>query len=103
MSETIDNCKNWKAIHNFMPPGPARLNVNGKCTFPTPGYKVVLKPKVPQGINPLILMLEKQVTPPTGIVAQVVTTIDVQFEETTNTRYTDVDIDGTVIKVENVY
>jgi hypothetical protein len=66
MSEHKSNCEGWVAVHDFMPPGPARLSVNGKCTFPTPGYKVVLKKKVPQGINPSILLLDKEVTPPAG-------------------------------------
>jgi hypothetical protein len=44
-------CGRWKAIHDFMPPGPALLRVTGFCTFPTPGFKVILKRHVPQGIN----------------------------------------------------
>lgn len=104
MTEKVNTCKDWKAVHNFMPPGPARLWVAGKCTFPTPGYKVTLKRAVPQGINPKILLLEKVVTRPTGPEPDVVTTIDVRFEEKTDTEYTDVQIlpDGVTVKVENV-
>jgi hypothetical protein len=100
-----DNCSDWSAIHDFMPPGPARLRVNGKCTFPTPGYKVTLKKKVPQGIDPAILLLDKIVTPPSGPQPEVITTIDVTpYEEVTNQRYTEVEVlpDGTKIVVQNV-
>jgi hypothetical protein len=103
MSEKTNNCTDWSAIHDFMPPGPARLTVRGKCTFPTPGYTVTLKKKVPQGINPAILLLEKTVTPPSGPQPEVITTIDVKYEEVTNYRYTEVEpSDGTKIKVQDV-
>ena len=103
MSEKKSNCSDWTAIHDFMPPGPARLTVRGKCTFPTPGYTVTLKKKVPQGINPAILLLEKTVTPPSGPQPEVITTIDVKYEEVTNYRYTEVELsDGTKIKVQDV-
>jgi len=103
MTEKKSNCTDWTAIHDFMPPGPARLTVRGKCTFPTPGYTVTLKKKVPQGINPAILLLDKTVTPPSGPRSDVVTTIDVKYEEVTNYRYTEVELsDGTKIKVQDV-
>lgn len=100
----VSTCTDWTAIHDFMPPRPPRLRVTGKCTFPTAGFKVVLKVKQPQGINPRILMLEKEVIPPAGPAADVVTTIDVRFEEKTDANYTDVQIlpDGVTIKVQNV-
>jgi hypothetical protein len=98
------NCSDWSAIHDFMPPGPARLTVRGKCTFPTPGYGVTLKKKVPQGINPSILLLEKIVTRPSGPEPQVVTTISVTpYEEVTDYRYKQIEIsDGTKIDVKDV-
>jgi hypothetical protein len=103
MNEKKSNCSDWSAIHDFMPPRPAHLSVKGKCTFPTTGYTVTLKKKVPQGINPLILLLDKLVTPPVGPAADVVTTIPVVYEEVTNVRYTEVEIsDSTKIKVEDV-
>jgi hypothetical protein len=105
MNEKKSNCSDWSAIHDFMPPGPARLTVNGKCTFPTPGYKVTLKKKVPQGINRSILLLEKIVTPPSPPQPDVVTTISVKppYEEVTDYRYKQVEIsDGTKIDVKDV-
>jgi len=101
----VGTCGKWTAIHDFMPPGPARLRVQGVCTFPTPGYKVTLKRHVPQGINPAILILDKTVKRPTGIEPQIVTKVDVKFEARTNTHYTGVHIlpDGVQIKVKEVY
>jgi hypothetical protein len=89
----------------FEPPGPARLRVQGVCTFPTPGTKVTLKRHVPQGINPAILILDKTVKRPTGIEPQIVTKVNVKFEAKTNTRYTGVHIlpDGVQIKVKEVH
>src|SRR5260370_39906059 len=81
MTETKSACTDWTAIHDFMAPGPAHLTVSGKCTFPTPGYRVTLTKKVPQRIIPAILLLEKTVTPPSGPQPDVVTTISVKYEE----------------------
>ena len=101
----VGTCGKWTAVHDFMPPGPARLRVQGVCTFPTPGYKVTLKRHVPQGINPAILILDKTVRRPTGIQPQIVTKVDVKFEARTNTHYTGVHIlpDGVQIKVKEVH
>jgi hypothetical protein len=98
----------WEAILDLMP-GPQRkptLRVTGKCTFPTPGYTVTLVRHVPQGINPAILLLDKIVTPPTGVVPQVITTIDVTpYVEQTEQRFTDVTIlpDNTTVPVKEVH
>lgn len=101
----VGTCGKWTAIHDFMPPGPARLRVHGVCTFPTPGFKVTLKRHVPQGINPAILILDKTVKRPTGIEPQIITKVDVKFEARTNTHYTGVTIlpDGVQIKVKEVH
>ncbi len=79
-----------------------KLKVNGHITFPTPGYKVQLKKKVPQGINPKILLLEKTVEAPTGIEPDHVVTIPVSFEEHTTVHYDEVEIlpDGIKIPVK---
>jgi len=98
----VGQCGNWYARQDFMPGSTPTLRVTGRCTFGTPGYTVVLKRAEPQGINPRILILDKVVTPPTGIVTQVVTTIDVSYEEETSTKYEQVQIrpDGPIIDVE---
>jgi hypothetical protein len=101
--ETQSDCSDWYASHDHMPPGPKKLHVTGKCTFPTAGYSVELKPADPQGINPEIYLLEKIVTEPTGPAATVITTVEVQYDEQTDTEYKQVQIipDGGTIDVEH--
>lgn len=95
----------WSAIHDFMPPRPARLRVNGTCLMPTPGYKLSLSPAIPQGINPNILLLELTVEAPGGNVPQVRTPAPVAYEEVTDRPYTQVTIvpDGPTIDVQDVH
>jgi len=98
-------CQDWKAIHDLMPGHPAKLTVTGTCTFPTPGFEVELRPSVPQGINPLDLLLDKVVTPPPGPAAEVVTDVEVRYEEVTDVMYETVTImpGGPSIEVENAF
>lgn len=98
-------CTNWKAVQDSRPPLTPRLRVTGRCTFPTPGYKVTLKESNPQGINPRILLLTKTVTPPKGIQPQVEQTILVGFEKNNaTTEYTSITIlpEVKTIKVEQI-
>lgn len=97
-------CSGWRARHDLEPGGTPTLHVTGKCVFPTSGYKVRLEVAAPQGINPLILLLRKIVTPPSGIVLPVLTTVPVKFTLKTNTKYTNVTIlpEGVTIKVQQV-
>jgi hypothetical protein len=96
-------CGDWYAILDKMPPAPDRLIVTGTCTFPTAGWKVELRPRVPQGINPEVLLLERIVTPPTGFAAQVITQVPVRYEQDATIDYTQVDIDGEVVDVQVVH
>jgi hypothetical protein len=68
------------------------LNVRGVCTCPTGGYKAALKKAVPQGINPLILILDLEtVAPaPTDIVSQAITDHEVTFREDNSPDYEEV-------------
>jgi len=79
------------------------LKVKGQITFPTTGYTVQLKKAAPQGINPAILLLDKVVTAPTGIVADHVVNAAVSYEEKTTVQYKEVQIlpDGINIKVKD--
>jgi hypothetical protein len=106
MDETKSNCFEWSAIHNFMPPGPAHLTVADKRPFPTPGFKLTLKKKVPQGIDPSILLLEITVVPRSTAAPEVITTISVTpYDEITEQRYKEVEVlpDLTKINVKEVY
>ena len=95
----------WSAIHDFMPPGPARLRVKGTCTMPTPGYKLSLEKAVPQGFNPQILLLKLEIEAPTGKVPQVVTPTEVEYLLETDGEYTHVTIlpSGATVEVEKVH
>lgn len=101
--ESPGKCGDWYASHDHMPGKPKTLYVTGKCTFGTPGYTVELRPAVPQGINPKIYLLNKIVNAPTKPVPDVVTTVDVRYEEKTDTEYDQVTIlpDGVTVDVEH--
>jgi hypothetical protein len=72
--------------------GPSAAG-NDKQYDPDPsGFKVQLKRKVPQEINPEILLLEKMVAAPTGIEPDHTVTIEVSFEEHTSVHYKEVEI-----------
>ena len=86
------NCSNWKASQDRMPPTVAPVRVTGECEFPTQGYRVELKRKEPQGINPRILMLERIIHEPDGAVADVVTIEQVEYVDDGNTEYDQVHI-----------
>ena len=80
-------CHDWTAEHT----GDV-LTVHGTCTFNTAGYTVELQRTQPQGINPVDLLLDKIVHPPTGPVAQVVTDVEVTYSEETTFEYETVTI-----------
>ena len=89
MAKLIKNA--FKAWIDTMPPGPAKLIVIGQIEVPTGGFKAKLVRAVPQGINPAILLLDVEVTKPTGIVTQAISRIDLRFEESPPlVRYTSV-------------
>jgi hypothetical protein len=100
----LGKCGGWKAWLDLMPPGTPTLHVTGKCIFPKHGYKVTLKKAMPQGINPAILLLQKVVKPPTGIVIPTPQTVLVNFTLKTKTKYKAVTIlpDGVTVKVQIV-
>jgi hypothetical protein len=91
----INNNGDWSAtLHSD------KLKVHGELTFPTPGYKVNLKKKEPQGINPAILLLDKIVVPPTSIEPDHVVTMPVSFEEHTKAHYHEVEILPDAIRIK---
>jgi hypothetical protein len=94
----------WRAWLDRQPPGPATLHVQGACEFPTAGFQVALRRHAPQGFNPRVLLLEKVVRPPRGAVAQVVTRVEVRYEEPTTAGFDAVTIlpDGATVPVEEV-
>jgi hypothetical protein len=103
-NEHKGKCSGWAAVHDFMPPKPARLRVTGKCVFPKPGFRVTLKHHVPQGINPAILLLDRVVTLPVDPLPGGETAVSVFYEEQTSHHYKEVEIipDNVTLKVEEV-
>src|SRR5882724_5139232 len=97
--EEVNKCGKWTATLFSEPQERDKLKVHGECTFPTPGFKVHLKKKQPQGINPAILILEKTVVRPTDIEPQHVVNVVVKFEEQPSAHYDQVQIlpDGVTI------
>ena len=97
-------CSNFTAFVDRQPPGPATLTVTGECQFPTAGFSVELRRRVPQGFNPRDLLLDKVVTPPTGVAAQVITEVEVRYSEETVAGFDTVSIlpDIGSIQVEEV-
>lgn len=56
--------QNWIAILNLMPgPGPASFYVTGEVELPASNYEARLVKRVPQGINPKVLMLDLVLEP----------------------------------------
>ena len=97
------NCRDWSAVHDRRPPG-AVLQVHGRCEFPTSGYSVELGRSETQGTNPRELFLELVVHEPTGPEPRVITEVDADYEEETETEYDAVTIRGYVsVPVEVVH
>jgi hypothetical protein len=104
-AKTESKCSDWKAWHDNQPVAPPTLFVTGKCTFPTSGYSVELKPHIPPGFNPEIYILDKIVHKPSGPASDVITTVEVRYTEETRVHYTEVHIlpDDAHVKVEKVH
>jgi hypothetical protein len=49
--------RDWYAWLNLMPPPPDDFHVVGEVYVPNPGVDPFLTPRVPQGFNPSILLL----------------------------------------------
>jgi hypothetical protein len=99
-------CSDWYAWRNLEPPGPVILHVTGECKFPDDRYKVELRRREPQRINPKDLLLELIVTEERGWTEPVEeTTLEARYEEQTDFEYDTVTIlpDGAVIPVKEVH
>jgi len=59
--------RNWYAWNNLQPPGPPHFHIVGEVYVPNPGVHTLLVPKSPQGINPLILLLDLYLKQEPGI------------------------------------
>jgi hypothetical protein len=79
------NVHDLEAWNNVMPGSGKAFHLIGKVTVNTGGWKAELVKRAPQGFNPQILMLDLKVTPPEGMVTQVITELEVRFSETGTT------------------
>jgi hypothetical protein len=70
-----------EATADMMPPAPYRFRVHSRIEAPTPAFTAFLTKAVPQGINPLILILDVVLVKKPGTVIQVVTEIDADYED----------------------
>jgi hypothetical protein len=109
----VELCKEWLAIHDLMPGKGRRLRVTGTVCFDTAGWDARLgEHDGPPGINPKMLMLDLVITKPTGVVAEVLTEVSVEWsgENVEEGAYDEVqilprgdaapDLEGKVLKVE---
>lgn len=106
MPNTAGELTDFVAFHNHQPPEPAKLIVTGRVTFPTGGYRVELRAKQDgEGQQVRKLHLERIVHPPEGAATQAFQTLDVRYEQVTDTEYEQVLIhpDGLQLAVEDVF
>lgn len=78
----VAQSRNWTAYVNRMPGPDARpmLNVQGEIDLPTPGYRIeLLAGRADRSATP-VQQLALELTPPGGIVAQVIQTEMVRFQ-----------------------
>lgn len=94
-------CGGWTALLDRRPPGSV-LHVSGSCEFPASGFSVELRRHEPPGVNPRDLLLDKIVKGLTGVAAEVVSRVEVHYDEETSADLETVTIlpDGTSIHVE---
>ena len=87
--------KDWNAWIDLMPPKPNHFHVTGMVYVGNPGIEATLKPRVPQGINPTILLLDLFLEQKPGGWNQVMTWVEARYDlelGSESTRYTQVEI-----------
>ena len=85
--------RDWYAWINLMPPPPEDLHIVGEVYVPNPGVEPLLTPKVPQGTNPKILLLDLHLIQQPGIWPQVFVWKPVRFDKVVSgMQYTQVQI-----------
>ncbi len=72
--------RGWYAWNNRMPGGPGGFHVVGEVEVGNPGIIAILTPKVPQGINPQILLLDLHLRQRPGVWPRVVTWAGARFD-----------------------
>ncbi|MDQ3973128.1 MAG: hypothetical protein M3276_02105 [Actinomycetota bacterium] len=98
-------CGRWYASLDRQPPGVPVLRVTGSCRFPTAGYVAGLRRHEPQGTNPRQLLLDLVVHAPDTPSAQVLSEVEVRYEEETEAGFDSVLIfpEAVSVPVEEVW
>ncbi len=87
-----DTC-DWYAWINLSPPAPHDFHVVGEVYVTNPGVEPILVPKVPQGINPQILLLDLVLCQRTGRWPKVFVWKPVRYDKVLRARlYTEVNV-----------
>ncbi|MDJ0715435.1 MAG: hypothetical protein QNJ54_14615 [Prochloraceae cyanobacterium] len=73
--------RDWYAWNNLMPPKPDDFHVIGEVQVPNPGVIAELKPRVPQGINPKIMLLNLFLFQRPGTWPQVQTWVEARYDK----------------------
>lgn len=79
--EKVTETKDWFSWINMMPPPPDDFHVIGDVLVPNPGVKAFLTPKVPQGTNPTILLLNLVLVQQSGVWPQVKTWVEARYDK----------------------
>lgn len=83
--------ENWYAWNNLMPPKPDDFHVVGDIEVSNPGIDPMLVARVPQGINPRILLLNLNLVQQPGAWPRVFVTKQVRYNRV-NTTYDQVQV-----------
>ena len=83
--------RDWYAWNDHMPPPPDVFHVVGEVQVPNPGVDVLLVPKMPQGINPRILLLDLILVQRPGLWIQIPVWKPARYEKV-KVAYTGVEI-----------
>lgn len=74
------NPSNWYAWLDLMPPKPDELHVIGDVEVGNPGVQAELQERVPQGINPAILLLELHLMQRAGVWPQIISVAQCRYD-----------------------
>jgi hypothetical protein len=87
--------RDWYAWLNLMPPKPDDFHVIGEVLVSNPGVQAELCVREPQGINPLVLLLDLHLVQRPGVWPQVLTWVQCRYDKVLSPgspRYTNVEV-----------
>jgi hypothetical protein len=93
--------RDWYAWNDLQPPGPARFHIVGEVRVGNPGVEALLVPRVPQGINPSILLLDLILKQQSGTWPQIVVWVPARYDKV-RAHYTQVQVFHGADKIADV-